>query len=63
MEIKFNKEIYLSLSDIKNIIITYLHTRHNLSGIFDVSFDIHTNTDQNCTIEGASIRISENEYT
>lgn len=71
MQIKFNKEISLTPNEIKDIIIKYLHSNHDLSGIFDVSFVVKNKPipshqyPQDCidrfVFDGAEIRVSTNE--
>lgn len=70
MNLKITKEIWMSPNEIKDIIINYLYRTHNISGIFDIKFniknhpltgiDIHDSMD-NWVFDGANVRISENE--
>lgn len=70
MNLKITKEITMTPSEIKDVIISHLYRVHNLSGIFDVKFiiknqplpgvDIHDSIDH-WIFDGVNIRISENE--
>lgn len=70
MNLKITKEITLTETEIKDIIVRYLHDHHGLSGIFDVDFILEKKPyPQDCILvnhyitefSGAKVRISENE--
>lgn len=70
MNLKITKEITLTETEIKDIIIKYLHLNYALNGIFDVDFILEKKSypsqyPQDChyyhVLTGAKIRISENE--
>lgn len=71
MDIKFTKTVTLNNDDLKNILIQYLSDSYNLPGIYDVHFNVvnkpkphpsyFTDTIDNWVLDGATIRISENE--
>ena len=67
--IKFTKHVTLTSDEIKDIIIKHLHKNFNLSGIFDIQFNIGKKSypsiyAKNCNYDiltGADVKISENE--
>ena len=70
MNLKITKEITLTETEIKDIIIKHLHLNYALNGIFDVDFILEKKSypsqyPQDChyttQFSGAKIRISENE--
>lgn len=71
MNIKFNREISVSPEEIKHILIKYLNSNHDISGVFDVQFIVinkpkqstmyFQDTVNNWVFDGANIRVSENE--
>lgn len=67
MKLKITKEIILTETEIKDILIEYLHLNYALNGIFDVNFILEKKRypPQDCyyitEFSGAKIRISENE--
>lgn len=70
MNLKITKEITLTETEIKDIIIKHLHLNYALNGIFDVDFIVEKKSypsqyPQDChyyhVLTGAKIRISENE--
>jgi len=67
MNLKITKEITLTETDIKDIIIKHLHLNYALNGIFDVDFILEKKSypPQDChyitQFSGAKVRVSENE--
>lgn len=70
MNLKITKEITLTETEIKDIIIKDLHLNYALNGIFDVDFILEKKSypsqyPQDChyyhVLTGAKVRISENE--
>ena len=70
MNLKITKEIILTETEIKDIIIKHLHLNYALNGIFDVDFIVEKKSypsqyPQDChyyhVLTGAKVRISENE--
>lgn len=71
MIIKFNKEISLTPHDVKDIIIKYLRSNHDLSGIFNVSFVVKNkpvpsnqypqDSVDHWVFDRVEIKVSENE--
>lgn len=63
MNLKITKEIILTETEIKDIIIKHLHLNYALNGIFDVDFIVEKKSYPHYITQfsGAKVRISENE--
>lgn len=72
MNLKITKEITLTETEIKDIIIKHLHLNYALNGIFDVNFILEKKSYPSKSqypqdyhyyhvLTGAKVRISENE--
>lgn len=71
MIIKFNQEIVLTPDEIRDILIRYLYSNHNLSGIFDIKFVVKNkpipsgiypgDSIDRWVFDGAEIKVSTNE--